>query len=54
MHSPDPDGGSGDGLVKLVTTPCRNDRLLDAMRLVLAGAAGVLRPGGVVALTVRP
>ena len=30
------------------------DRLLDAMRTVLAQVAGWLRPGGVVAMTVRP
>jgi tRNA G10 N-methylase Trm11 len=30
------------------------DRLLDAMRQVLAECAAVLRPGGIVALTVRP
>jgi len=54
MHSPDPDGGRGDGLVRLVHNHVGTDGLVDAMRLVLAGAAGVLRPGGVVALTVRP
>jgi modification methylase len=30
------------------------DRLLDAMRTVLVGCARLLRPGGVVAMTVRP